>query len=98
MEAIKKVKDFPYCRETRESASLTRFSNRVWDSFHFLPLLAVWGSTAATALPYFAKAGSASPGAADVPSPKVLSPFHSGNQPGALSSVAWGNGWSGVAV
>lgn len=25
MEAIKKVKDFPYCRETRESASPTRF-------------------------------------------------------------------------
>lgn len=35
MEAIKKVKDFPYCREMRESASPTRFSKKTLEFIKF---------------------------------------------------------------
>lgn len=103
MEAIKKVKDFPYCREMRESASPTKGFG-----IHLISCLC-WQfgvglcSTAARALPYFAKPGSATlvlpqAGAAADPNPNILSPFHSGNKPGALASVSLGkcmlrNGW-----
>lgn len=35
MEAIKKVKKFPYCKETRECASPPRFLSRLLNLFNF---------------------------------------------------------------
>lgn len=92
MEAIKKVKDFPHCRETRECASPLRFLSRLFNSFHFCvfadsfwglwEVLKPWGPEPCR-VPYFATPSVAAIACANTGqmltadfNPNVLSPLH----------------------